>query len=139
MARESERSRVFTRRAFLLGGAKVGILSLLAGRLYYLQVVQGDTYSTLAEENRISLRLIAAPRGQILDITGAPLAINQQNYRVVLLPEQIDTLGPLLDNVGKYVNLTDADRRRIERDLKNNSGLNAVMVHDNLTWDQVAY
>ncbi len=138
MARDSERARLFTRRAVLLGGAQFGLFSLLAGRIYYLQIIQGDKYRTLAEENRINLRLIAPPRGQILDRSGIPLAVNQQNYRVVLLPEQIDELPQLLDNINRYVPLAESDRKRIDRDLKNNSGLNAVLVRDNLTWDQVA-
>jgi penicillin-binding protein 2 len=138
MAHDNERSRLFTRRAVLLGGAKAGLLSLLAGRIYYLQIIQGDKYRTLAEENRINLRLLAPPRGHILDRTGTPLAINQQNYRLVLLPEQIDDLDKLLDNAQSYIDVSEADRKRIARDLNNDSGLNAVMVHDNLTWEQVA-
>jgi len=138
MSREIEKSRLFTRRAVLVGGVKFGLLSLLVGRLYYLQVLQQDRFSTLAEENRINLRLIAPPRGQILDRTGLPIAINQQNYRVVLLPEQVSKLTETLDSISSYVSLSDQDRKRIERDFKNLGGLNAVMVRDNLTWDQVA-
>ena len=138
MSRDSDRSRLFTRRAILLGGAKVGLFSLLAGRIYYLQMVEGDKYRTLAEENRINLRLIAPPRGQILDRSGTPMAINQQNYRIVLLPEQIDDLDPLLDGINAYVPLSDTDRKRIQRDLQDNNSLNAVLAHDNLTWEQVA-
>ena len=138
MSREMEKSRLFTRRAVLIGGAKIGLLSLLLGRLYYLQILQQDKFSVLAEDNRINLRLIPPPRGQILDRFGAPLAINQQNYRVVLLPEQVGDLKGLLDRFAKHISITDYDRRRIERDFKNVGGLNAVMVRDNLTWDQVA-
>jgi len=138
MSRDNERSRLYTRRAVMIGAAKVGLLSVLAGRIYYLQIVKGETYRTLAEENRINLRLIAPPRGQILDRSGVPLAVNQQNYRVVLLPEQVGDVNKLLNNMNRHVNLTDADRRRIERDLRGGVGLNAVLVRDNLTWDQVA-
>ncbi len=138
MARDTERSRLFTRRAVLLGSAKIGLFSILAGRIYYLQLAQGDKYRTMAEDNRINLRLISPPRGQILDRSGAALAINQQNYRVVLLPEQVDKLDVLLEGINTYVPLTETDRKRIERDFKNNSGFNAVMVRDNLNWDQVA-
>ncbi len=138
MARDNERSRLFTRRAVILGGAKLGLMSLLAGRIYYLQVLQGDKYRTLAEENRINLRLIAPPRGQILDQAGVQLAVNQQNYRVVLLPEQVGNLDKLLKKIGAYIPLMESDRKRIERDLRNDSGLNAILIRDNLTWDQVA-
>jgi len=132
------RSRLFTRRAVLISGMQGMLFSLLAGRLYYLQVVEGAKYRTLAEENRINVRLITPPRGQILDGKGTPMAINEQNYRVVLLPEQVDDLDTLLNDLNSYVQLTEADRKRIAHDLKNNDGLNAVLVRDNLTWDQVA-
>ncbi len=138
MARDAEKARVFTRRAVLIGGAKIGLLSLLLGRLYYLQIIQGKRFSTLAEDNRINLRLIAPPRGQILDRTGAPLALNEQNYRVVLLPEQVTELDQLLDSLSAFVSLGEEDRKRIKKDLKYNGGLTAVLVRDNLTWDQVA-
>lgn len=138
MSRENDKSRLFTRRAVLIGGMKIGLLSLLAGRLYYLQILQREKYSVLAEDNRINLRLIAPPRGQILDRNGAPLAINQQNYRMVVLPEQVQKLSVLLDDLNNYLPLSDVDRKRIERDFKGNNGLNAVMVRDNLTWEQVS-
>ncbi len=115
---DSERSRIFTRRAVLIGGLQAGLLAVLAGRVYYLEIIEGEKYRTLAEENRINLRLLAPRRGQILDRLGIPLATNQQNFRVVLLPEQVDDADQLLDQISKYIELTDADRKRIVRDLK---------------------
>lgn len=138
MSRENDKARLFTRRAVLVGGLKIGLLSLLAGRLYYLQILQRQKYSTLAEDNRINVRLIPPPRGQILDRNGAPLAINQQNYRMVVLPEQVQKLSRLLDDVNTYIPLSESERKKIERDYRNNNGLNAVLVRDNLTWDQVS-
>lgn len=138
MARDTEKARLFTRRAILVGGMKVGLLSLLLGRLYYLQILQKDRFSVLAEDNRINLRLIAPPRGQILDRTGAPLALNQQNYRVVLLPEQVRDMESLLKDLSRFVSLSDVDRKRIYKDYKFNDGLTTVLVADNLTWEQVA-
>ncbi|HEU0117894.1 MAG TPA: penicillin-binding protein 2, partial [Alphaproteobacteria bacterium] len=139
MAGDSERSRLFTRRAILIGAAQTSLFTLLAGRLYYLEIMQGENYKTLAEENRINLRLIAPRRGQILDQNGTPLAVNQQNYRVVLLPEQVDDIEDLINDLGAYVEIDATDRKRIERDLKNDVGnFNAILVKDNLTWSQVA-
>lgn len=138
MAGDSERSRLFSRRAILIGGAQATLFSILAGRLYFLEIIEGEDYRTLAEENRINLRLVAPRRGQILDRLGTPLAINQQNYRVVLLPEQVQNLQDLLEKLKAYIQLDDADKKRIERDLKNVGNFNAILVKDNLTWTQVA-
>ena len=56
--------------------------------MYQLQVLDKDRYTVLADENRINLRLLAPPRGRIFDRFGVALADNQQNYRVVVVPEQ---------------------------------------------------
>jgi penicillin-binding protein 2 len=136
-SKDSDRSRLFTRRAALIGCAQAGLFALLAGRVYYLEIIEGEKYRTLAEENRVNLRLLAPRRGQILDRLGTSLANNQQNFRVVFLPEQVEDADELLDRIGAYVQLTDADRKRIARDLKNTDNLNAVLVKDNLTRDQM--
>ena len=76
MNRDTGRFKLFSRRVAVLGGGKLALLGLLAGRMYQLQVVESDRYTTLAEENRINLRLLPPPRGRILDRYGRPLAIN---------------------------------------------------------------
>ena len=53
--REGERSRMFSRRAAILTGGKLALLSVLIGRMYYLQVTEADRFQLLAEENRINL------------------------------------------------------------------------------------
>ena len=137
MTGNNEKSRIFTRRAVLIGGAQTALFSLLAGRLYFLQVIEGGDYHQMAEENRINLRMIAPPRGRILDRAGVPLALNDQTYRVVLLPEQIGDVGELLKKLGGYVVIDETDRKRIEREIKDRHGFNAIVVHDNLTRDQM--
>ena len=137
MAGNTEKSRIFTRRSLLIGGAQTALFSLLAGRLYYLQIIEGGEYREMAEENRINLRMVAPPRGRILDRTGVALALNDQTYRVVLLPEQVNDLEDLLAKISSYVEIDDADRKRIEREFKERNGFNAIVIHDNLTRDQM--
>ncbi|MFA5040857.1 MAG: penicillin-binding protein 2 [Bdellovibrionales bacterium] len=137
MPRNTEKTHIFTRRAFMLGAAQVGLFSLLAGRLYYLQAIEGGAYRRLAEENRISLRVIVPPRGRILDRFGVPLAQNDQTFRVVLLPEQVENLSALLKKASAHINIDETNRKRIEREMKERSGFNAIVVCDNLTRDQM--
>ncbi|WP_431857982.1 penicillin-binding protein 2 [Azospirillum sp.] len=136
--RDTDRYRSFTRRMLVLGGLKVGLLSTLAGRLYYLQVVQSAKYTMLAEENRISLRLIAPSRGPITDRFGVPLAMNQQNYRVVVVSERTKNIPETLDKISQVVPLTDGDRRRVMREMQRKRRFVPVTVRENLTWEQVA-
>ena len=46
---DNERSSLFSRRALLLGGAQAVMMSALVGRLYQLQVLETQRFTTLAE------------------------------------------------------------------------------------------
>lgn len=136
--RDTDRSRLLSRRALVLGGLKLAGLSALVGRLYYLQVIESARYTMLAEENRISLRLIAPSRGTIIDRFGTPLAINQQNYRVVVVSERTRNIQETLDKISRIVPLTEGDRRRVLRELHRKRRFVPVTVRENLSWEQVA-
>lgn len=139
MDRDTDRARGFTRRAFALGGLKLGLLGVLGGRLYYLQVDESDRYNVLAESNRINMRLIAPPRGVITDRFGAPLAVNDQNFRVVLVAEEAKDIQAVLGRLKQSVPLTEADFARISRDVKRRRAFVPVTVKENLNWDQVSW
>ena len=68
--REVRRGAVFTRRALLVGGAQTLLLGGLAARLRQVQVEEGGRYTTMAEDNRVTARMIAPQRGRILDRFG---------------------------------------------------------------------
>ena len=71
------------------------LLALLGVRLYFLQIVQGDYWSGRAENQRVRLIPIPAPRGAILDRNGKILVDSRPTYNVVLSNEplkQIDNI-----------------------------------------------
>ena len=135
---QQQHYRLFTRRAALLAGAKLVMLGALTGRMYYLQVVEADKYAVLAEENRINLRLLAPLRGRILDRFGVTLATNDQNYRVVVIPEQADDLEATLATLGQVLPVTEADIARVLQDAERKRPFVPVPVRENLIWDEVA-
>ena len=74
-----------TRRGALILGAQGLLMGALVWRMRALQIEAADEYRTLAEENRINVRLIPPARGDIVDRHGRRLAINRQNYRVIMV------------------------------------------------------
>src|SRR6185437_4955995 len=138
MQRENNRTKLLTRRALLLGGAQLALLATLAGRMYYLQVVQADRYSMLADENRINIRLVAPPRGRIVDRFGVALADNEPTYQVVLVAEQAGDIPSTLDAVGTLIPVSDTDRKRVLRDIHRKHSFVPVMIRENLSWDEMA-
>jgi len=135
---DNERSRAFTRRALFLGGGQALLFSVLAGRMYYLQILEADRYAMLAEDNRINLRLLPPPRGRILDRFGQPLAANEQNYRVVLVREQTPDVERTLDSLARVIELSEYDYQRVLREVSRKRAFVPAMVRDHLTWEQVS-
>ncbi len=57
-------------------------LSLLLGRLFWLSIIYGEASRTKAEEQRVKIRRIVAPRGVIYDRLNRPLVQNLPVYKI---------------------------------------------------------
>ncbi len=135
--KDKSRYATFSRRTAMMTFGVGGVMSVLAGRLYQLQIVHGDEYMTRAEENRVSQRLLAPLRGRILDRFGTELANNRRNYRVLLIPEQAtEGVKEAIDMVGRIILLTPHDRQRILRDIGANKKFVPATIAENLSWDE---
>src|SRR5205807_3203314 len=122
----------------LLAGGQAVLGGALAARMYQLQILDRDKYAVMAEENRINMRLLTPPRGRILDRFGAALADNRPNYRVVVVPEQTGNLEGTLNAIAKLIEVTEADRRRILRDVQRKHAFVPLVVRANLSWQEMA-
>ncbi len=67
------------------------LLAVLTVRLYVLQIVNGPHYAGIAENQRIRLLPIPAPRGRIFDRNGRVLVDSRPIYSIILSRE--DTKG----------------------------------------------
>ena len=130
--------KIYTRRASMIAGGMMVLSSALIGRMYYLQVVGRSQYELLADENRISLRLLQPERGKILDRYGNLLAGNRVDYRVNLIPEQADNVEATLASLSELVTLSDRDYRRILKAIKRQRSFLPVAVAQNLDWETFA-
>lgn len=65
------------------------LLAVLGVRLYYLQLVKGAHYAEIAQNQRIRLLPITAPRGVIFDREGRPLVDSRPTYNVILSREDL--------------------------------------------------
>ncbi len=133
-----EKSKLFTRRSLFMAGGQAALMSILAGRLYYLQVIQSNEYTMMADENRMNIRLLAPLRGRILDRFGEEIASNRQNYQVVLIREQTKSVEETLDHLSELVPVPAADRARVLKETKRKRGFVPIPVMENLTWEEFA-
>jgi penicillin-binding protein 2 len=138
--RDNTRQSVFTRRATVLSGATMLMFGGLGARLFQLQVTDAAQYRQAAEENRVSIRLLAPQRGRILDRFGTELASNRQNFRVIISPEQAgrDT-EKVLARLNDIVPRLAGERDRVLKEISRNARtLNPVMIAENLSWEEFA-
>ena len=122
----------------MLGGLKAVLLSSLVGRLYYLQVIESKKYKTFSDSNRIRDFLLPPLRGRILDRSGRFLAVNQNYYRILYDPLSARHLDKTLTLLGDLLAFTDERRARMKAAIRAHRSRNTLMLHEHLTWDEVA-
>ena len=92
----------------------IGVAVVLLAQLFHLQIVSGERYRTLSEENYLRITPIAAPRGNIKDRNGEVLVTSRPSYSVYYwyldktkadetLPRLSELLGLELDDVQKKI------------------------------------
>ncbi|MCC2662517.1 MAG: peptidoglycan glycosyltransferase [Geminicoccaceae bacterium] len=138
MHREGDRLRAFTRRALLLGAGQLGLFGVLAGRLYYLQVVSADEYALLADENRINHRLLPPARGRIFDRHGVTLARNIPTYRVLVVREQTADMRATLDALARLIPLPEESIREVLAEVGRRRRFVPILVREGLNWTEVS-
>lgn len=87
---ESGRASRVTIRLIILQILVVSLLLTLGGRLWYLQIRNGDQYTAEAANNHIQQVVAPATRGSILDARGVPLADNET--RLVVSANRTDLM-----------------------------------------------
>ena len=138
MNRDNDKGKVLIRRSLIMALGKFFLLLVIVGRLYYLQVYQADRYKTLADENRISTRLLIPPRGVIYDRNGVMIATNTQNFQALIVAEQTPNVQETLDAFKKIMPLSADEEEKIKRDMKRNRSFVPIKIKENLTWEEVS-
>lgn len=136
--KEKDHEKLFTRRAVIIGGVQAGILGVLGTRLAWLQVSQGEKYRTLSDKNRINIKMLAPSRGQIVDRFGVPLAINSQNFRVLVVPEQARDLEQSLRSLQNHIEISEDQIQDVLKTAKKTAKFVPIEVKDDLEWEDVA-
>ena len=136
--RKREQDPLIAARIRVVQWVALALFALLLGRLYWLQVVQHEHFRTLSENNRLRIRTIRAPRGQILDRKGRPIAETQASFDLICSP--IDVTDPegeirLLEEIVDFD--PDETREKI-RAAKKANPYSGITVARDLRFEQVS-
>jgi len=131
-------TRIFSNRVLIVA-VVLGLLGLgLVVRLVWLQIVSHRHYETLSQTNRVRPIPIPPPRGLILDRNGVVLARNYPVYTLEVVPEQVDDMNSLLEQLGGLVQLTETDLKAFRKQLKERPRFEALTLRANLTEEEAA-
>lgn len=117
------------------------LLALLGARLYYLQIVRGDYFNERAENQRVRLIPIPAPRGAILDRNGKLLVDSRPTYNVVLSNEPLKAIN-VNDRVDDYSYGLNLDRQFVVERLnliKKQNDFETMVLKENVAMQDIAW
>src|SRR6202142_503619 len=98
-------NRLFAIRSIVAGIIAGVLLLAVAGRLFYLQVLKYDYYSTLSQGNRIRTEPIPPSRGLVLDPNGVVLAANHPPFQIELVRELVGDARSLDATLNSLANI----------------------------------
>lgn len=113
--------------------------SVIAVRLFYLQVINGIQYRQQAHENTSYVLTQIAPRGIIYDRNGKVLASNKQSPSVVVLPSVLlkHNVNEIAATLGIILQKPEKEVLNKLKELKENDS-RPITLYKNLTLDQVS-
>jgi len=83
--------------------------AVLIGRLFYLQVIEREEYSRLAENNCIRLQSIDPPRGMIFDRNGLLLVENRPSFDLSIVLKDAKPVADTIQKLSRYLNAPTGD------------------------------
>jgi penicillin-binding protein 2 len=128
----------FRLRLALASGFALFMFFLLLMRFVYLQVIQHEHYSTLAEANRISIVPIVPNRGIIVDRNGVLLAHNYSAYTLEIAPDKVDNVDALLDELATVIDIAPKDRRLFKKLREESRGFESLPIRTRLSDEEIA-
>lgn len=132
-------TRLIRSRVLFGGAALIFLTLLLVFRMYYLQVVQFEHHSTLAENNRIHVQSLPPTRGMIFDRNGVMIADNRASFSLTLSRERAGDWKKVLDSIIEIFELDSDSRELFEKRIRQGRRpFEPVPVMFELTEEQIA-
>ncbi|MBP8173173.1 MAG: penicillin-binding protein 2 [Aeromonadaceae bacterium] len=129
---------LFKRRAIVAMCGVVVLSLMLLANLYVVQILHHDDYQTRSNDNRIKVVPVAPPRGLIFDRNGVLLAENRPVFSLEIIPDQVDDLPAMVDELIALLKLDAEEKDRFLKEVKRHRRFQPVALAEQLTEEQVA-
>ena len=126
------------RRVRVLTVIVASLLVAIATGFWFTQLVQGDYYRELAENNRLRKLPIKAPRGLIFDRKGRLLVENVPSYNLMIDRSRAADLSRSLGFAAGVLDRPPAELQQILQNYRSVPSFKPVLLAENLSLSEVA-
>ena len=130
------KSKIISRRMFLLTAAKAIVLTGVLGRLISLQINESTKYKTLSDKNRFREWKLAPERGVIKDYFNQEIASSKQVYQIHLIPENSQNIEEIFFRLKSILQLSDKRIFSLKKKISKKKPWEPIIISDNLNWSE---
>ena len=130
------KSRLITRRMFILSSLKVTVFVVIITRLFYLQISENIKWKSLSDKNRLREWKTAPQRGIIEDYFGTKIAKNTQVFQLHMIPEDVPNMEKLFFKLSRLIDFNTRVKNNLIKRLKKRKPWEPIIVSDNLSWSE---
>lgn len=132
-------NKLFYHRLIIAWLFMIIALLLIVVRLFFLQVISHERYTTLSESNRLKILPLPPTRGLIYDRNGVLLAENRVSYSLEIIPEQVNDLEMTLTALSEIIAIDETDIANFKKQIRQKRRFDTVPLRFRLTEDEVAH
>ena len=113
--------------------------SVIVARLWFLQISSGEEYKDLADNNRVRIRSVRAPRGHILDKYGREIVTNRPSFNVVMIREDSYDIDDVLKRLSTILNEDIENLWEQIREAEGTPRHLPIVLKEDINWETLAY
>jgi penicillin-binding protein 2 len=116
----------------------VATFCVLLFRLFYLQIVEGEKFRKLSENNRIRLQSIDPPRGLIFDQNGRVMVDNRPSFDLGIILKDARPLEDTITKLAGTINVTEEEIREKIANARSVSPYETILLKPDIGRDLLA-
>src|SRR5712691_5521564 len=114
----------------------IAFLGLIA-RLSFLQIIQGERYTFLSENNRIRIKRVPGTRGMIFDRQGQLLVDSRPSFDLIFVPEDSESPEATLRLLARYLRRDEGEILKTFEENKSRAAFDELVIGRDIEWSEI--
>lgn len=114
-------------------------IAVIITRLWFLQIHNGEKYREKADNNRVRMLDIIAPRGNVLDAEGRTIITNRPSFNVVWVKEDSPDPDEIIKKLSLILDEEIADLLKTVREAADNPRHIPILLKEDIDWKTLVY